>query len=254
MEDTVLENVHEERWLLNEKYNGEYSDEYHDDLERLRGGEPLAYVIGWIPFINVVIHLDSRPLIPRVETEYWVTMALSEMVSRAPKGARILDLCAGSGCIGIATLSALSDVTVDFVEIEEYLHKTIWNNIAKNDIAPERARVLGGDLFEHIDEKYDCILCNPPYIDPEKSARVEEHVMRFEPHNALFGGYAGLSYISRILNLTMQYLSPRGVLYIEHEPEQAKAIIAQARDVGFRNIRVIRDQYDTERVTKLTRA
>jgi release factor glutamine methyltransferase len=161
----------EETWLLQEKYKGEQNDAFFADCDRLKDGEPLAYLIGSIPFLNTTIYLDlpdrqagSKPLIPRTETEFWV----EQIISQINKGqtfavcSRILDLCAGSGCIGVAVLKNVPNVTVDFVEIDGHHHELIKKNILENNIDISRANIFGGDLFENITEKYDYILTNPP--------------------------------------------------------------------------------------------
>ena len=99
----------EQHWLLKEKYHGEKTDGFFADCKRLALGEPLAYLIGWTPFLNTKIWLDSHPLIPRPETEFWVERAITSMRENAQdtlgflaEPAKVLDLCAGSGCIGVA--------------------------------------------------------------------------------------------------------------------------------------------------------
>ncbi len=100
----------DEVWLLREKYQGVKTDAFFEDCARLKNGEPLAYIIGSIPFLNTTIFLDAHPLIPRPETEFWVEKAIAHMNVRAPL--RILDLCAGSGCIGVAVLTARKETRV----------------------------------------------------------------------------------------------------------------------------------------------
>ena len=209
----------ESRWLLEEKYQGVASKEFERDLERLAVGEPLGYVIGWIPFLRTKIYLDSLPLIPRTETEYWVQKAIEEIQARDIENSRILDLCAGSGCIGIAVLKAIPGAVVDFIEIDSNHHETIRKNIRENGISKDRTQILGGDLFEQASGLYDLILTNPPYIDPV-GHEIQESVLSYEPHKALFGGESGMELIQRILEQVPQFLKPSGTLYIEHEPEQ----------------------------------
>lgn len=242
----------ERDWLLNEKYGGKETAAFKRDLARLEEGVPLPYVIGFMPFLASTIHLDSKPLIPRVETEYWLSVVVRDMVLRARRGARVLDLCAGSGCIGVEVLGSLSDAHVDFAELDKKHHKTILKNISANEINPERARIFGGDLFEEIEDTYDYILCNPPYIDASLK-RVQKSVLEHEPHAALFGGKDGLEVIERVINEGYKYLNKGGTIYIEHEPEQAREIREQLGDRGFRKVKTLRDQYDEERVTSAVR-
>ncbi len=246
----------EQVWLLEEKYGGEKNFAFFADVELLAAGEPLAYIIGHIPFLDTTIHLDSKPLIPRPETEYWVERAIEAVAARAkraPQPLRILDLCAGSGCIGVAVLKALPMVRVDFCEIDAHHHATIEKNIRENGINPMRAHIFGDNLFEEIAEQYDYILTNPPYIDPEKRTRVEESVLAHEPHNALFGGKSGLALIERIIKEAPAHLTEQGALYIEHEPEQSDAVCGIAADAGFASCSPCPDQYGCMRFSLLAR-
>ncbi len=243
----------DEDWLLKEKYNGEKTEGFFADLTRLKNGEPLAYLIGHIPFLDTNIFLDSHPLIPRTETEFWVEKALHEIVARGKTSGKIkvLDLCAGSGCIGVAVLKMEPLTWVDFVEIDMCHHKTIQKNIVENGIDSSRSHIVGGDLFENVSETYDFILSNPPYIDA-KSGRTESSVLDYEPHSALFGGKSGMELIEKIITAAPQYLAPNGILYIEHEPEQRDQIhtIAHTNDLIAETYT---DQYDVFRYTRFTR-
>ncbi len=144
----------EERWLLEEKYSGEKSEAFFAALERLKAGEPLAYLIGHTPFLGCRIYLDSHPLIPRPETEYWVEKAIAQIQSQNdghPMSIiRVLDLCAGSGCVGVAVAKAVPMARVDFCEIDARHHPTITRNLRENGIDESRTRIFGGNLFENI--------------------------------------------------------------------------------------------------------
>jgi release factor glutamine methyltransferase len=240
----------EETWLLKEKYNGEETDGFSADCERLREGVPLAYVIGYVPFLDTTISLDSHPLIPRPETEFWTSRAIELMKKHT--ALKVLDLCAGSGCIGVSVLKALPHAFVDFAEIDEAHHETISKNIVQNGIDVARSRIFGGDLFEHIADRYDAILSNPPYIDPHID-RAEDSVKRYEPHAALYGGKDGLEFITRILTDAQSHLLEAGILFMEHEPEQEAAIRKEAARLGYAAL-THEDQYGIPRYTAFTRA
>lgn len=242
----------DEEWLLREKYYGEKTSSFFADCDRLKAGEPLAYVIGSIPFMNTTIYLDSRPLIPRPETEHWVDRTIKELyASGGPTSVRVLDLCAGSGCIGVAILKNVPNASVDFIEIDGKHHETIEKNLRENGIDSSRTRILGGDLLESVSGTYDCILTNPPYIDPALD-RTEESVRAYEPKEALYGGHRGLEIIERIVRESPRFLTEHGTLYIEHEPEQAEAIREFGEASGF-SVTTHEDQYGTKRLTKLIR-
>lgn len=220
-------NERERDWLLHEKYNGIETRAFKRDAAQLSAGEPLAYLIGTIPFGRLTISLSSRPFIPRPETEWWVQQACTALGRRAAP-ARVLDLCAGSGCIGISVLHALPEATVDFVEKNRAHHATIRDNIACNGIHPARALVKGGSLFQYCRGVYDAILANPPYLEPRNDC-TQHSVRAFEPHEALFAGKKGMECIARIIAGLPCRLAKGGVAYIEHEPHQAADIRARAK-------------------------
>ena len=241
----------EEEWLLRDKYDGHPAEGFMRDVERLKDGEPLPYVIGWVNYFHAKIYLDSHPLIPRTETEFWMEKAIAEIRSRGSGPVRVLDLCAGSGCIGLAVLVNVPNALVDLIEIDEAHHPTIQKNLGANGIGPERASVLGGDLFEGASGSYDFILSNPPYIDPALD-RLEPSVRKYEPRKSLYGGVHGTELIFRILRDVRQFLVDDGVLYIEHEPEQAAAIRAVCAMYAF-DAETMHDQYGKDRFTRFVR-
>ncbi len=241
----------EESWLL-EKYNGEKTPEFFTDMERLQKGEPLGFILGHIPFLNTTIYLDSHPLIPRVETEFWVAKAIDIIKGTRKDTFKALDLCAGSGCIGVAIAKAFPHANVHFAEIDPVHHGTIRTNITKNNIDLARTDVFGGDLFEKTDPPYEFILCNPPYI-PDGSAQVAVSVKEFEPSLALYGGKDGLNIITHILAQASTRLLPEGILFIEHEPEQAARLQTLAATHHMTAV-THKDQYAVPRYTILTMA
>src|SRR3989344_701262 len=213
--------------------------------------EPEAYKIGWVPFIHTKIWLDSRPLIPRTETEFWTERAIEEI--KSIPNASVLDLCAGSGAIGVAVLKEIPEAKVDFIEKEVRHHATIEKNIKENEIDTNRARVFGGDLLENANGPYDVILSNPPYIDPKKLERVQDSVIEHEPREALMGGNAGIEIIKRILTDAPKHLASPGILYIEHEPEQAEEINKTVQSLLYSSYKSLPDQFGVIRYSRLVR-
>lgn len=244
----------EAKWLLKEKYGGAESEAFRADLKRLAMGEPLGYVIGHVPFLGCQIYLDSKPLIPRLETEYWVEQAVTYVKSAATKSPRVLDLCAGSGCIGVAVAKLLPKAKVTFAEIDGAHLPTIEKNLIQNlsidrKVLRERFKIVQSDLFDNVSGKFDFILSNPPYIDPTVD-RTESSVKDHEPHLALYGGKDGLKISHTIINDSMTFLSPGGQLWLEHEPEQSEAVQRSAEAKGFR-ASTHKDQYGVERFSVL---
>ncbi len=262
------------QWLLKEKYQGVENEAFEADCAQLEAGVPLAYLIGHVPFLNCTIHLDSHPLIPRPETEYWVEQAINiikssrrrqdllletlgggDLASSLPT-IRILDLCAGSGAIGVAVTKAIPEAYVTFAELDPAHIPTIEKNITQNTIIydSEKYKVIGGDLFAALPdgERFHFILTNPPYIDA-KANTVDINVAEQEPHLALFGGEAGMDLITKIISQAPQYLLPLGQLWIEHEPAQVEAITTLAHTNDF-TIITHPDQYGVPRFSVLTMA
>jgi HemK-like putative methylase len=236
-------------WLLKEKYHGQQTDEFFADCRALALGEPLGYLIGHTPFLGCTIHLDSKPLIPRPETEFWTELAIKEIEQGESKTPRVLDLCAGSGCIGVAVAKKIPGATVDFSEIDESHIPTIEKNVLENGIDLARTHIRHTNLFEAFSGTYDFILSNPPYIDAAVN-RVDESVVQNEPYIALFGGEGGLDVITHIIEQAPSHLERHGQLWIEHEPEQSDAIRNLAREHKF-TCTTHHDQYDVERYSVL---
>ncbi|MES2225997.1 MAG: HemK/PrmC family methyltransferase [Patescibacteria group bacterium] len=202
--------------LIRDKYDGDVAQVTDEDRERLAAGEPLAYVIGWIPFLGIQVHLDSKPLIPRPETEWWTELLLMHLRERfGNEPFSFLDLCAGSGAIGLAVLRAFPEAAVTFAELIPEHCELIEKNIRENDLLRKSTMIYHSDVFEGIpmDARFDCIATNPPYI-PEGRA-LDTSVTRFEPAEALFAGSDGLSIIRRIAAGARERLSPGGEIWME---------------------------------------
>lgn len=124
----------EREWLLQEKYQGKECPAFFRDLKKLESGIPLAYVIGWVDFLGAKIGLESKPLIPRVETEWWVERMIHDSRFRIQE-TNVLDIFAGSGCIGIAILKNVPGTRVDFAEKSAKHAKQIEKNLELNRFA-----------------------------------------------------------------------------------------------------------------------
>lgn len=232
----------DERWLLDEKYSGKETPEYEADKKRLALGEPLGYAIGWQPFLGLKIYLDSKPLIPRPETEWWV----EQLLQNSPAPSTILDLCAGSGAIGCAALAKLPTAHVYFGEIDPAHEPTIQKNIQMNSLDASRADVRIGDLFSPFgDMKFDIIAANPPYIPAGRT--LEPGVSDHEPSLALFSGNDGLALMRRIATELPNRLTKSGRAWIECDSTHAEAarelFAAQGLSAEIRT-----DQYSVPRV------
>jgi release factor glutamine methyltransferase len=170
---------------------------------------------------------DKRPLIPRPETEAWTEQLIAHLTERFnDKPFRFLDLCAGSGAIGLAVLAKLPNAHVTFAELVPELAELIRENITINQLDASRARVCTGDLFSNIAPGlFDIIATNPPYI-PE-ARNLDASVTEYEPSLALFSGADGLDLIRRIAGEAHAHLSLQGEVWMECDIEN----VAVARDL-----------------------
>lgn len=234
----------DEQWLLDEKYGGEATPEYEADRKRLAGGEPLGYVIGSQPFLGLKISLDSKPLIPRVETEWWTEQLLASTAENAPL--TFLDLCAGSGAIGCAALARLPKAQVYFGELDPAHEATIRKNIQQNNLDESRATIRIGDLFEPFaDMQFDVIATNPPYIPVGRE--IAASVADYEPELALYGGTDGLEVIRRIAEGLPKHLAKGGVAWIECDSEHASEACSLFSSPGLA-AEIRTDQYSQPRI------
>ncbi len=231
--------------LIREKYSGDTEAEgLADDIARLEGGEPLAYVIGHVPFLGLSLDLFSHPLIPRPETEWW-TEELATYIGDRPL--HILDLCAGSGAIGLGLLKLSPNIRVSFGERMEEHEAVIRKNIEKNELDATRADIRIGDLFAPFEgERFDIIATNPPYIP--NTRKLEGSVADFEPSEALSAGSDGLSVIDRICTDTKNYLNERGELWMECDIENIEQASAKAIEDGASYTKIRTDQYQRPRL------
>ncbi len=234
--------------LIRDKYAGNRNADITDDVVRLESGEPLAYVIGWVPFLGLSIRLDSRPLIPRPETEWW-TQALCEHLQQkfGDEPFSFLDLCAGSGAIGLAMLSRFPHARVSFAELSPLHSALIHMNIDENNLDSSRADIRSGDLFAPFAQsQFDIIATNPPYVPT--SRELEESVTSFEPSEALFAGRDGLDIIRRIVSEVPAHMHTKGEVWVECDIANVEETAELLRAHGARNAQIRTDLYGRPRV------
>ncbi len=244
-------------WLIKDKYGGvvPIQEVLDEDLARLSAGEPIAYVIGWVNFLGCHIDLTHRTLIPRPETEYWVEQIQKELApvlnSKVDQSLRILDLCCGSGCIGISFLKKFphSQLLVDFTDLAENAVQQTRINLRLNHVDEKRVQLLQGHLFEKCSGQYDVIVSNPPYVD--RSGKVGEET-RFEPPESLFAQNHGLRLIEDIILNSKKYLKLDGKLILEFGMGQENDVKKFAEVAEFKTINLRKDQFGVVRFAELS--
>jgi release factor glutamine methyltransferase len=234
----------DEHWLLEEKYSGIESEGFEIDKNRLLEGEPLGYVIGYQPFLGLKIYLDSKPLIPRTETEWWTEKLIQSIDQKSE--IKFLDLCAGSGAIGCAVLKRLPNAEVYFAEIDPSHKHTIEKNIHENNLDTSRAHIGIGDLFKPFNELvFDVIATNPPYIPQTRV--LDMSVSVYEPALALFSGIDGLDLIRRIAKELKFHMPKNGVVWVECDGEHIETARKIFTTEGFK-VQIHTDQYAIPRM------
>lgn len=235
-------------WLLKDKYFGKPNAQFKKDIERLKVGEPLDYVIGFTDFLNCKIDLSKKPLIPRPETEFWVEKAISyisQTLDDRPKfEIRVLDIFSGSGCIGISIMRHIKNAQVIFAEKDKKLLKQIRINCTISKIKPNKYQIIQSDVFNNIVGKYDYIFANPPYIPTTRKNKIQKSVLKYEPKMALLGGKDGLFYIRKFLTKAKNFLNPNGKIYMEFDSIQKKQIEALLKKYHYKKWDFHKDQYE----------
>lgn len=216
------------------------------------------YAEGSLPFLGATICLDSRPLIPRSETEFWVEKAIqkitlygTEVHSKGiEESITVLDLFAGSGAVGVSVLMHVPHTHVTFGELVPAHLETIKKTLAVNGIDPARAAFTSTDVWSGIEGKFDFVLANPPYVSRERMT-AERSVLEHEPHEALFAENDGFALVQKTVEGLPAHLTRGGELWIEHEPFQTERLSELAREQNLR-VETHLDQYGTQRFSVLS--
>jgi release factor glutamine methyltransferase len=212
-------------------------------LERRKTREPLQYILGFVPFYNIILNTDARALIPRDETALLVEEALIRIKRNLYK--TVLDIGTGSGAIAIAVKKNAPDILVTAVDISENALSLAKENAKENETEIE---FIKSDLFENLqNRKFDCILSNPPYI-PTKNMEKLEKELSFEPKNALDGGSDGLDFYRDIIEEAKEHLTKGGLLMFEIGFDQADAVRTLLSKKGFTDNYVLQDYSKLDRI------
>lgn len=173
---------------------------------------PVAYLLGEAWFMGMPFNVDERVLVPRSPLGELLENGLQPWLGDQPVN-RILDLCTGSGCIGIGAASVFEEAFVDLSDISEDALAVAQSNIELHEVG-DRVRCLQSDVFENVSGQYDVILSNPPYVDAEDLADMPEEY-HHEPELGLAAGADGLDIAHRILAKAANHLTPNGLLIVE---------------------------------------
>ena len=217
-------------------------------VQRVLAGEPLAYILGEWSFYGMTLYIDENVLIPRDDTCAVTQLAIKRSLY-LEQNPRILDLCTGSGCIGLAVAKRVKDAYVTLADISEKALAVAKRNVARHQLT-DRVHCVQANALQPATEflgKFDLIVSNPPYITTEEMTQLDASVKDYEPHLALHGGVDGLDFYRSIVENYTQALKPGGYLCLEYDPSQGDAICWMLENNGYTVLERVRDYNDRER-------
>lgn len=211
--------------------------------------EPLAYILGERWFYGMRFLVTTDVLIPRPETELLVELSCKHLNENPAENQHILDLCTGSGCVGIAILAGNPRAAGTLTDISAEAIAVAWQNAELNGVF-ERSQLVVGDLDSDIasDLRFDVITANPPYIDPNDIETLAIEVRDWEPELALYAQDAGYALYPRIAALALRRLRPSGLLAVECGHTQARTIADMFAAAGLTNVNIHDDLAGIPRV------
>ena len=206
---------------LDEVVEDDLVEIYKKEIEALKTGKPIQYVIGNVNFYGNKFYVNENVLIPRFETEELVENTINYVNEIFKEPIDIIDLGTGSGVIGLTLEKKVSTNSVDLVDISEKALEVTHKNCGNLN---SKANIILSDMFDNIPNtnKYDLVISNPPYIKTDEE--IEEIVKNNEPHIALYGGEDGLDFYKKILYNVKPYLKERSIIAFEIGYTQAEDI------------------------------
>mgnify|MGYP003309601268 CR=1 FL=1 len=226
----------------------ELADKMDFAVSRILNEEPLAYILGEWEFYGLPLYVDRNVLIPRDDTCAVAALAINKALFLG-QNPRILDLCTGSGCIGLAIASRVKDARVTLADISKDALAVAKKNITRNHMSGKVACVVADALKKPSAflGKFDLIVSNPPYITSEDMVDLPLSVKNYEPHLALHGGDDGLDFYRAIAENYKSALQPGGYLCFEFGMEQGDAVCEILESNGYTILERSRDYNDRER-------
>ena len=206
---------------------------------------PMEYILGYTFFYNEEYFVNKNVLIPRGDTETLVAAAI-EIINNN-KFKTCLDLCCGSGTVGISTACNSNIENVDLTDISKKAIKVANINIKKNNAI--KCNAFTSNLFNNVKDKYDIIVSNPPYVRNEYKDELEDNSSKHEPKIAFYGGDDGLVFYNKIISNCHNYLNENGYILLEigfDQKDEVLSIVRENKNLKF--IEVIKDIKGFDRV------
>lgn len=224
----------------------EKEDAFLAGISRREAGVPLQYILGKWDFLSLTLAVHPGVLIPRPETELLCETAAEQL--RQSGGSTVLDLCSGTGAVGLGICSLLPRTEVLCVELFDAPYACLEENMRRYSRFHARAArgdVLKGEPFQP--ERFDAVVSNPPYIAGKEIPLLQKEVL-MEPREALFGGEDGLIFYRAILDKYRKRVRPGGFMAFEIGEEQGPPVKALMQKAGLADIRVEKDASGWDRV------
>ncbi|MDP8911303.1 MAG: peptide chain release factor N(5)-glutamine methyltransferase [Actinomycetota bacterium] len=214
-------------------------------VERRRSREPLAYILGEWGFRRLTLRVDPRVLIPRPETEVVVERCLSLLAS--VEEPEVLDVGTGSGAIALAIADEHPGARVTAFDNSAAALALAHENLAATRIDADRVTLVEHDLTEGFgSNRFDLVVSNPPYVEPEAVARLQPEVRDWEPRGAL----VGRGQTEAVARASLEAVRPRGWLVLECADGRAPAVAATLTGLGYAETRITNDLAGRERVVE----
>lgn len=224
--------------------------------ERRARGEPLAYILGEWDFYGITLKITPDVLIPRMDTEVLVDWSVNVLKDAVKPGFRFLDLCTGSGCIGLSFANRFPQSRGILLDVSDKALELAGENAKALGLA-NRLIPVKGDVCSPPDDRllgrFDAILSNPPYITREEMAELDRSVRDYEPSGALYGGEDGLHFYRAIIRDWLKLLKPGGFIAFECGYRQAKDLGRMLKAAGYENIKIVEDTAGVARVVSAFR-
>ena len=227
-------------------------DKLHKLVKRAGQNEPISYLVGKTEFYSMELLVTPDCLIPRPETELLVQRAIEFLRTRQGKQS-VCDLCTGCGCIAVAIAKNFPDAHIIATDICDKALSVAARNIQKHQLQ-EKITLLSGDLFDPIIpkldvEKFDLIVCNPPYVSTAEYEKLDKNVKDYEPRLALFAGVDGLDIYRRIIEKVDWFLKSDAALILEIGYAQGQAVRELLERIEiFSEIKIEKDFHNNDRI------
>ena len=218
---------------LSEQLSKEIEEKYFSLIEKhIREDVPLSHLVGFEYFYDRKFKVTKDVLSPRLETEELIYKVVEYVKATKKNNLKILDLCTGSGIIAITLKKELDQLLIDVVasDISEEAIKVAKENAQFHDAT---IKFIQSDIFDNIDEKFDIIGSNPPDIDRKDEVTMQDNVLKYDPHLALFAEEEGMYFYRNIVEKASSYLNDNGVIFFEIGYDQKDKIIKLADMNGY---------------------